>query len=88
MTFRESSWRAQGDGSQPSGEIHYVRDVRSVPPCGETGHYAVTTAFWDVTCDPCLHSLPLAMDQFLLAYRQLLAALRLSFRSRRSGISS
>lgn len=88
MTFRESSWRAQGGEDQPlSRETHYVRNLRDLPPCGDPGGN-MTTGFWDVTCDPCLHSLPLAIDQFITAYRQLWAALKLSFRFRRIRNSS
>ena len=69
------------------GDVHYVRKLQHYPPCGDLAG-RVTTSFWEVTCDPCLHSLPLAMDQFRQAYSQLLAALRLSVHSRHSRLSS
>jgi hypothetical protein len=62
-------------------DTHYVRSLRDIPPCGGPGGH-MTTAFWDVTCDPCLNSLTLAIDQFRLARQQLWAALKLSLRSR------
>jgi hypothetical protein len=71
------------DTSMPVGITHYTRELADIPPCGNrTGN--VTTAFWDVTCDPCLHSLPLTADQFQQAYRQLAAALLRSLRPSRT----
>jgi hypothetical protein len=55
-------------------KIHYLANRRPVPACAAGGE-ALSPAWWEVTCQRCMRSLPLAMAQFAYAWKLLAVAL-------------